>query len=62
MEIKMVINDEELDSIKVYAPMSENEHYIKWLKESLCQKHHYLLQQLESEPRFLLQFPSKTEA
>ena len=63
--MRMEINGRLLDAIKVYDSNCKNKKYLNWLKESLRQKHHNLLLQLQKEPRFYLNVASslqKTDA
>lgn len=54
MDLTMKVNEQVLDSIKVYAPMCGDERYLIWLTKELQQRHRQTILAARSEPVILL--------
>ena len=50
----MKVNEQVLDSVKVYVPMYEDERYLAWMKRELQLKHQHKLLTEQSAPVFFL--------
>jgi hypothetical protein len=54
MELRIKLNEKDLDAVQVFASSQADSAYILWLKKSLLKKHKALITRLNTEPLFYL--------